>query len=101
MDDFTLDLSSPPDWRPLERLCRLLEERSELPAGSAGDFMYMGRLIGTARCSIHLYKHHTTRAYLCLDSCGHAYMPKAGRGDISARPAQDLLSMVRRVIAAR
>lgn len=73
MDGYRLDLSSPPDWRPLEQLSRLLAESDQRSDVSAQDFMYMGRLVSRTCPPIHLYKHQASRAYLSLDALGHCH----------------------------
>lgn len=74
MDIYRLDLSSPPNWDPLDRLGLVCAERSTLPVLTPSDFMYAGRLVA-ANCVpvIHLYKHCRVRSYVCLDASGHAY----------------------------
>ena len=73
MDAYRLDLSSPPGWRPLEQLSKLLADSNSPISIHPGDFMYMGQLVSLTCPAIQLYKHRLTRAYLCLDPCGHNY----------------------------
>ncbi|WP_373068968.1 hypothetical protein [Gemmatimonas sp.] len=77
MDEYRLDLSSPPNWFPLEQLSRLCHERAGVPSLAPGDYMYAGRLVAVDSPSIHLYKVHRTRRYLCLDVGGHSYRVRA------------------------
>ncbi len=96
MDGYRLDLSSPPDWRPLERLQSLLLGRPNLPDLASMDFVHAGVLRQDDR-AIHLYKHVHTRAYLCLDVCGHAFLVHSERGDVTAAIAP-VIDEVLRVI---
>jgi hypothetical protein len=77
MDSYRLDLSSLPDWRPLECLGRACAVRPDLPVLDPADFMYAGRLVAATKAAvIHLYKHRQARSYVCLDALGHAYRVK-------------------------
>ena len=73
MDGYRLDLSSPPDWQPLERLSELSAERPGTLILSADAFTYAGQLCCAQRPVVHLYKHDQSRAYLSIDECGHTY----------------------------
>ena len=77
MDGYRLDLSSPPDWRPLECLGHACAVRPDLPVLDPADFMYAGRLVAATEVPvIHLYKHRQARSYVCLDALAHAYRVK-------------------------
>lgn len=84
MDGYRLDLSSQPDWRPLEQLQRLCAQRSEFPVVDLAGFIYCGQLVGAAGPPVALYKHGRTRRYLCLDACGHAYVVSGARNMLEA-----------------
>lgn len=73
MSAWSLDLSAPAVWAPVEQLLKLHAERFGAGAPSLWDFMYMGSLTASEAETIFLYKHRRTRAYLCLDRAGHTY----------------------------
>ena len=80
MGRYRFDLSSPPNWGPLDRLSLVCATRPTLPALTPSDFMYAGRLVAETcapaepcRPVVHLYKHCLARSYVCLDALGHAY----------------------------
>ena len=95
MDGYRLELSSLPNWLPLERLQELCERRPDLAVIDLAEFMYCGQLVGPAVPAIVLYKHRQTRAYLCLDACGHTYVVSSARNALHTR-IERLTDAVRR-----
>jgi hypothetical protein len=81
VDGYRLDLSSPPDWRPLDRLAGL-SRRHRTRRLHADEFLYAGRLVGDQLVTVHLYKQVHSRAYLSIDECGHAYRVRCGKNRI-------------------
>lgn len=65
------DFTSPPDWRPLERLTLILGD--DAPRYHLGSLMYMGRAVNKYGVAIFLYKHKLTRGCLNLDLQCRAY----------------------------
>ena len=97
MDGYRLDLSSPPDWRPLEQLSELC--RSHRAHGPYPDeFTYAGRLVSDQLPTAHLYKHVRSREYLTIDVCAHVYRVRIGRQtiDLELMPLDVELARVHR-----
>lgn len=69
-------------WAPLESVCRIARQSSELPSFHAAEFMYMGAVQDATGLTIHLYKHRDTRRYLNLDDGGHAYAYRYREDDL-------------------
>ena len=91
MHRFRLDLSTPPDWRPLEKLHALLRGAGVTCLDPAG-FMFVGLAVGDPHRPVYVYKHREQRSYLLLDACGHAY--HLGGGELIGIPLDDAIGTV-------
>jgi hypothetical protein len=99
-----LEFDAPPCWGPLERIATLCNDHPDLPHVDPDQFMYMGRVVRRERPPVHLYKHVSTRRYLCLDPLGHAFVvtARSGPGEDGPviMPVPDLASAMARVLRA-